>query len=271
MRKIIALFMALTMVFSIGAVPTFAADITPTTIVGNSNIGQLNIQNAICSFLYGDESGGADVIAPTAIVENISAAVVNIINNIVDVDIKVGENLVKNILKNEFGKGGTGLDDIFGSIGQGDIFGGVTDKKDDVDDPKTEDNTSFSKEARTILRLCNQARREEGLAPLKLDSDLCEMAEYKSKDMARSGFAHTGSYGDLGDLLDMFDISYSAAGENIAYGTTGGFSIEDIFEGWMNSSGHRANILSKNFTRLGFGMYVDKKSGKTYYTQEFAG
>ena len=270
MKKFIAFLTALTMVFLVGALPTLAANITPAVIIDSSAIGDLNIHTNIASVLYGDEKGCADIIAPVAILDNISAAVVNLINNIVSVDINIDAKLVENILDNEFGKGGSGLDDIFGSVGSGDIFGGSSDKKDEADHGKAEDNTAFSEEARLILSLCNEARREEGLAPLKLDGDLCAMASYKSKDMAHNGFEHTGSYGDLGDLLDMFDIDYRAAAENIAYGTTGYYSVEDIFEGWMNSSGHRANILSKKFTRLGFGMYVDKKSGKTYYSQEFA-
>ncbi|MER2000423.1 MAG: CAP domain-containing protein, partial [Lysinibacillus sp.] len=90
------------------------------------------------------------------------------------------------------------------------------------------------------------------------------VAKYKSQDMHdKNYFSHTSpTYGSPFDMMKKFDISYKSAGENIAKGQT---SATQVMEAWMNSSGHRANIMDAKFTHIGVG-YV--KEGN-YWTQMF--
>lgn len=103
-----------------------------------------------------------------------------------------------------------------------------------------------------VLRLSNSYRANQGLGQLKLDSELCRVAQAKADDMAAKGyFSHQSlTYGSPSDMLKAFGVSYRYMGENIAKGYTDAGSV---MTGWMNSQGHRANILNKNFTKLGVG------------------
>ena len=117
-----------------------------------------------------------------------------------------------------------------------------------------------------VVRLVNQARSRNGLPPLTENRELSRVARYKSQDMKDRGyFSHTSpTYGTPFQMLRAFGLSYRYAGENIAMGYA---SPQAVVEGWMNSSGHRANILSPNFTKIGVG-YVAKGN---YWTQMFLG
>ena len=121
--------------------------------------------------------------------------------------------------------------------------------------------------AQDILALVNAERSANGLKSLTLKDSLCAAAYTKSKDMADYNyFSHTSpNFGSSFDLLNSRGIVYSYAGENIAKGYT---SPEAVMKGWMNSSGHRANILNSNFTQLGVG-YYKAADGQTYWTQIF--
>ena len=121
--------------------------------------------------------------------------------------------------------------------------------------------------AREILNLVNAERQKVGVAPLTLNEDLNRSATVKSKDMANQNyFSHTSpTYGGLTQLLNAQGIRYSYAGENIAMGQR---SPEEVMNAWMNSSGHRANILNSNFTQLGVG-YATNGNGTPYWTQHF--
>jgi len=121
-----------------------------------------------------------------------------------------------------------------------------------------------------ILELVNEERTAMGLTPLVLDKDLCEVAKAKAEDMMINNyFDHTSpTYGSPFEMMTQFGITYSAAGENIAAGYG---SAESVMIGWMNSPGHRANILNGNYTQLGVG-YVVSSGGTsyvTYWVQEF--
>ena len=126
----------------------------------------------------------------------------------------------------------------------------------------TVDNGVASK----LLNLVNKARNENGLSSLKLNSSLSNVAQKKAEDMKNNNyFSHTSPiYGSPFDMIKNFGISYKTAGENIAKGQK---TAEDVFNAWMNSSGHRANILNKNFTQMGIGY----TSGNTYWSQMFIG
>ena len=115
-----------------------------------------------------------------------------------------------------------------------------------------------------VVSLVNKERAKAGLAPLTIDWELARVAKYKSQDMHdKKYFSHTSpTYGSPFDMMKNFGISYKSAGENIAKGQT---SAEQVMEAWMNSSGHRANIMNAQYTHIGVG-YV--KDGN-YWTQMF--
>ncbi|WP_245911251.1 SafA/ExsA family spore coat assembly protein [Paraliobacillus ryukyuensis] len=114
-----------------------------------------------------------------------------------------------------------------------------------------------------VIQLTNQERAKYGLPALKPDWELSRVARYKSQDMRDKGyFSHTSpTYGSPFDMMKAFGVSYQRAGENIARGQQ---TPQDVVRAWMNSSGHRKNILG-DFTHIGVG-YVE--NGK-YWTQMF--
>lgn len=123
--------------------------------------------------------------------------------------------------------------------------------------------TSFEQE---VIRLVNEIRTENGLRPLTYDWELSRVARYKSQDMKDNKyFSHTSPvYGSPFQMMKSFGISYRSAGENIAKGYA---TPEAVIEGWMNSSGHRANILNSSFTHIGVGYVAEGR----YWTQMFIG
>ena len=123
------------------------------------------------------------------------------------------------------------------------------------------DVTEYEKE---VVRLVNIERSKNGLSPLTYDWELSRVARYKSQDMKDNNyFSHTSpTYGTPFQMMKSFGITYKTAGENIARGYN---TPESVVNGWMNSSGHRANILNSTYTRIGVG-YV--KDGN-YWTQMF--
>lgn len=117
-----------------------------------------------------------------------------------------------------------------------------------------------------VVRLVNEIRVQNGLTPLTYDWELSRVARYKSQDMWDNGyFSHTSPvYGSPFQMIKSFGISYRTAGENIAKGYT---TPQAVVNGWMNSSGHRANILNASFNRIGVGYVADGR----YWTQMFIG
>ena len=121
--------------------------------------------------------------------------------------------------------------------------------------------TSYEQE---VIRLVNEIRVQNGLKALTYDWELSRVARYKSQDMKDNNyFSHTSPvYGTPFQMIRNFGISYKSAGENIAKGYA---TPQAVVNGWMNSSGHRANILNAGYTHIGVG-YV---SGGNYWTQMF--
>ena len=117
-----------------------------------------------------------------------------------------------------------------------------------------------------VIRLVNEIRQQNGLRPLAANWELSRVARYKSQDMRDNGyFSHNSpTYGTPFQMLSAFGLSYRTAGENIAKGYA---SPQAVVNGWMNSSGHRANILNASYTQIGVG-YVAKGN---YWTQLFIG
>lgn len=118
-----------------------------------------------------------------------------------------------------------------------------------------------------VIQLVNQEREKNGLNPLRPNWQLSRVARHKSQDMRdKHYFSHTSpTYGGPFDMIKAYNISYSYAGENIAMGQT---TAWQVMQGWMNSSGHRQNILNPNFTEIGVG-YAEGGTGKYYWTQMF--
>ncbi len=132
--------------------------------------------------------------------------------------------------------------------------------------PNLTENNKLEQEVATLV---NQERAKLGLAPLKLNLELSKVARVKSEDMRdKNYFSHTSpTYGSPFDMMKQFGIEYMAAGENIAMGQP---TAAEVMSSWMNSPGHKANILSKNFTEIGVGVAKDE-SGTIYWTQQFIG
>ncbi|OCA84740.1 LysM peptidoglycan-binding domain-containing protein [Bacillus sp. FJAT-27986] len=103
-----------------------------------------------------------------------------------------------------------------------------------------------------IVALVNEERAKNGLQPLRNNADLSVVAYTKAVDMSENGyFAHTSpTYGSPFDMMKAFGITYVAAAENIAQGHR---TAEAVMEGWMDSEGHRENILNPNYTEIGIG------------------
>jgi uncharacterized YkwD family protein len=105
-----------------------------------------------------------------------------------------------------------------------------------------------------VAQLVNNERAKRGLKPLVHRADLKNVAQKKAMDMINSNyFSHTSpNYGSPFNMLKTFGISYRSAGENIAKGQT---TPQEVMNSWMNSSGHRANILNPNYNAIGVGFY----------------
>jgi uncharacterized YkwD family protein len=115
-----------------------------------------------------------------------------------------------------------------------------------------------------VVELTNQERAKQGLPALKVDVELSKVAKEKSRDMqANNYFSHDSpTYGSPFDMMKQFGIEYSSAGENIAMGQP---TPEEVVQAWMNSEGHRKNIMNSTYTHIGVGYVEDGH----YWTQQF--
>ncbi|MEK5502362.1 CAP domain-containing protein [Bacillus sp. FSL M8-0168] len=134
---------------------------------------------------------------------------------------------------------------------------------------ETKQNTtasSVSAYEKEVVDLTNAERTKRGLKPLKLDEKLSSVARKKSEDMRNKNYFDHNSptYGSPFDMMKKFGITYRTAGENIAKGQR---TPKEVVQAWMNSEGHRKNILNPDFTNIGVG-YV--KDGNIW-TQQFIG
>ena len=117
-----------------------------------------------------------------------------------------------------------------------------------------------------VIRLVNEVREKNGLKPLTKNWELCRVARYKSQDMVENRyFSHTSpTYGSPFQMMKDFGLRYRTAGENIAFGQR---TPQEVMNAWMNSDGHRANILNPSFTQIGVGYAANGR----YWTQMFIG
>ncbi len=132
--------------------------------------------------------------------------------------------------------------------------------------PKGKEAQGVSQVVQQVIDLTNAERKRNGLPALKADTQLSGVAQKKSEDMRQNNyFSHTSpTYGSPFDMMRDFGVTYKTAGENIAQGQR---SPQEVVQAWMNSEGHRKNILSKDFTHIGIGY----DSNGHHWTQMFIG
>ena len=129
-------------------------------------------------------------------------------------------------------------------------------------------NANLTADEQEVFNLINQQRADTGLSSLKIDSEVQRVAKIKAQDMVTNNyFSHTSpTYGSPFDMLNSFKISYKSAGENIA----GNSSNQAAVTAWMNSPGHKANILNSSYNYTGIGVVSSPTYGKIY-VQMFIG
>lgn len=182
---------------------------------------------------------------------------------------------VGTIYKNEYVR-------VFAKIGtwyvvqtDSDIIGAVSTKYIKLIYPTNNDNTNnttnqngLTTEEQEVFDLVNKQRTDNGLKALKVDSNLQKVAKEKANDMIKNNyFAHNSpTYGSPFDMMKKFGISYKSAGENLAGNSTGKRAVD----AWINSEGHRANILNSSFNYTGVAVVESSKYGRIY-VQMFIG
>lgn len=119
--------------------------------------------------------------------------------------------------------------------------------------------------AEQVVDLVNKERAKAGLSALALDENIMAAANVRAKEIKQQ-FSHTRPNGSsFSSALNEQGVSFRGSGENIAWGQK---TPEQVMEGWMNSEGHRANILNKNFKNIGVGYYQDE-NGLNHWVQLF--
>ncbi len=134
--------------------------------------------------------------------------------------------------------------------------------KPDVETPDDQNDAYINQ----VLSLVNKERAKEGLAPLTAHASMGNAAMVRAREIQTS-FSHTRPNGSgFSTALKEAGVTYNRAGENIAWGQK---TPAQVVNAWMNSSGHRANIMNPNFTRIGIG-YLQNSAGTPYWVQLFA-
>lgn len=132
---------------------------------------------------------------------------------------------------------------------------------DHVGDSNNSGSISFSEYAEEVVRLVNIERAKSEIAPLTLDSELSKAADIRAKE-CNTKFSHTRPDGSsCFTVLDELGISYRACAENIAAGQQ---TPEDVVNSWMNSEGHRANIMNSAYTKIGVGVTASETYSHGY-------
>lgn len=131
----------------------------------------------------------------------------------------------------------------------------------DTDQPGDSENLTFAEQ---VVKLVNEERAKQGLSALTIKEDVTSAALVRAKEI-QSSFSHTRPDGSqFSTALTQQNVSFRGAGENIAWGQK---TPEEVMKAWMNSDGHRANILNKNFTSIGVG--YENNNGVGYWVQLF--
>ena len=143
-----------------------------------------------------------------------------------------------------------------------------TGTQDSSTPSQTENTNGLTADEQEVFNLVNAKRTATGLAALSIDAEVQKVARDKAQDMVDNNyFSHTSPiYGSPFDMMKSYGIKYKAAGENIA----GNSSNSGAVNAWMNSEGHKGNILSNNYNYTGIGVVSSPKYGKIY-VQMFIG
>lgn len=198
-----------------------------------------------------------------------------------EVDHGTQYKVIATVKKNEYIRVFAGVGDWYIVQVEGDFIGAVSKKYIKAVYPNLSGGTgssssgkqpattgSMSADEKETFDLVNQQRINNGLQALKIDEEVQRVARIKAQDMVDNNyFSHNSpTYGSPFDMLNSFKISYRSAGENIA----GNSSNSAAVTAWMNSSGHKANILNSSFNYTGVGVVKSSKYGKIY-VQVFVG
>ena len=196
----------------------------------------------------------------------------------------VNYNIVATVKKNEYIRVFAGVGDWYIVQVEGDYVGAVSKKylkaiypnsnsgtnsgSNSSNSGNTSNTSTLSNDEKEVFDLINKQRTNNGLSALKIDTEVLNVARVKAKDMVDNNyFSHNSpTYGSPFDMLKSFKVSYKTAGENIA----GNSSNSAAVTAWMNSSGHKANILNSAFNYTGIGVVKSSKYGKVY-VQMFIG
>lgn len=182
--------------------------------------------------------------------------------------------IVATVKKNEYIRVYAGIGDWYVVQVEGDYIGAVSktyvkavysntnSSNSSSGSSSTSNTTSLSSDEKEVFDLINNQRTNNGLSALKLDSEALNVARIKAKDMVDNNyFSHNSpTYGSPFQMLNSFKVTYKTAGENIA----GNSSNSGAVNAWMNSSGHKANILNSAFNYTGIGVVKSSKYGKIY-------
>lgn len=131
-----------------------------------------------------------------------------------------------------------------------------------VQQPQSSAPSQLTADEKAMVDLINQERTKHGLPQLQVDMQLTGVARVKAQDMVKSGyFSHTSpTYGSPFQMMRSFGITYRAAAENIAQN----WSVTGAHLSFMNSSGHRTNILNPSYTHVGIGIVNGGRFGMTF-------
>ncbi len=194
-----------------------------------------------------------------------------------------GYKIVTSVPKNTYIRVFAGVGDWYVVQVEGDYIGAVSKKyikpiypgssntgtKTNINqNNNTETTTGMNSDEKEVFDLINKQRNANGLSALKENSEIQRVARIKAQDMVNNNyFSHTSpTYGSPFDMLKSFKVSYNTAGENIA----GNSSNSAAVTAWMNSPGHKANILNSSFNYTGIGVVNGSKYGKIF-VQMFIG
>lgn len=142
-----------------------------------------------------------------------------------------------------------------------DPTGSTGQAREGLNDTKNNNSSQFEQQ---VLDLVNQERSKTGLSSLSMSEELSNMAMVKAQDMYNNNYFDHNSptHGSPFDMMKEFGITYNSAGENIAKGQT---TPTQVMNDWMNSPGHKANILNNSYTHIGIAFYNNT------WVQEFKG
>lgn len=189
-------------------------------------------------------------------------------------------NIVTTVKKNEYIRVFAGVGDWYIVQVEGDYVGAVSKKYvkaiypsstgtgGNTNNSESQTTSSMNSDEKEVFNLINTQRTNNGLSALKVDDEVQRVARIKAEDMVSNNyFSHNSPiYGSPFDMLKSFKISYKTAGENIAANSSNSGAVTS----WMNSSGHKANILNSSFNYTGIGVVSSSKYGKIF-VQIFVG